>query len=539
MHMKIYDAICGNEGFRQKFPDIIENLLNSQNGTQQKHKFETELEDSQAAHALRILATLADKGNYSVLKQMKTGATNLIIKNIEAFVIQIIASDRWSKKYGGSTFDLVLALPELSKIIAVSARDVEIPMDPIIPRLSKVQLQNVHLYCFFNRAHAVRGRRISSIMDENSNYKVNPVHFRSFMRTCEDIETIGRGMALSYFTPFVTLGGLRLGFFFALIGEVTDSGWVRSPTGFGFSMDQVRLTLTDKTGNLEIRMNNEIFVESLNNPMQPKTITIKNPLDLSKSNEKVFVVGVWVLGKAYPEIAFLTLLENNLTLETWCITSFLNTHRKIPRNLIDKIGGERLVEIASKDTGFIFNTNIWTYYKERVWPKELFCAIVDNGFIYHLQLPVALKYGASYWDFKVWTNKISRFFKVNPHLLELYRSDKPLDLFKKMHSILEKEKKAATKYPIENQQTPMISFFSTKKFEITHLAMSLSKLGYTAWDLFSPEWDNGGYALEKMWLHASSGHLPTLNELFSALSFILSMRGEVKVPAEASRGKQN
>ena len=84
----------------------------------------------------------------------------------------------------------------------------------------------------------------------------------------------------------------------------------------------------------------------------------------------------------------------------------------------------------------------------------------------------------------------------------------------------------------------MVSFFTRKKFDIVNVAASLSQRGYTVWDLFSPEWNNGGYPLERRWLHLSHkeeytvpGQKSSVNELLSALTFILSMRMEVKIPA--------
>lgn len=214
LHMKLYDAICGNENFRQNFPDIINELITDQKSCSQRLRQDAGKNNSEVAHAMRILANLAEKGNIIILNQMKNAATSLIIdKNIEALIVQVIPSDRWSKEFGGATYDLLLAIPELAKIIAVSTRDMDVSLEPMIPRLSKVRLQNVHLYGFFNRAHAVKGRRIYTA-EEKTVFPIIPDDFKSFMRTCEDARTIGKGMALNYFTPFETLDGLNLGFFF-------------------------------------------------------------------------------------------------------------------------------------------------------------------------------------------------------------------------------------------------------------------------------------------------------------------------------------
>ena len=542
MHMKIYDAICGNEKFRLDFPEIVDNLIRDQKLAIERLRQDAGKYNSEVAHALRILANLTEKGNITILDQLRNAATSLIInESIDALVVQVIPSDRWSKEFGGASYDLLLAIPELSKIIAISTRDMDVPLEPMIPRLTKVRLQNVHLYGFFNRAHAVKGRRIYTPSKEKICYPLIPNDFMPFMRTCEDAQTIGKAMALNYFTPFETLDGLNLGFFFTLVGKVTNTKWVSSPDGIGSTLDQVWLTLTDKTGSLDARISTEVFTESLESPAQPRKIDIIDPLDLATTNETVFVIGAWILGKPFPEIAFLSLIDDALGMETWRVISFLNSHRKVPQNFIEKEIGESQAEVARSKTNCVFRTGEWSYYKEEAWPSGIFSAMEQNGFNYRLDLSEALKYGASYLEYKVWSQNISHFFTVNPHLIALYRSKTPMDLFKKTHTIPQKEKEAAIKYPTTIQvKSRMIPFSTRKRIDIIHVAVSLSQLGYTVWDLFSPEWNNGGYPLERRWLHLSHkeeysvpGQKSSVNELLSALTFILSMRMEVRIPEAA------
>ncbi len=541
MHMKIYDAICGNEKFRLEFPEIINELIMDPKSAPSRIRQDVGKYNSEVAHALRILTNLAEKGNVTILDQMRNAASCLIIdKGVDALVIQIIPTDRWSKEFGGASYDLLLAIPELSKIIAISTRELDVPIEPMIPRLTKIRLQNIHLYGFFNRARCVKGRRIYTSSKEKLCYPSIPKDFMPYMRTCDDARDIGRGMALNYFTPFETLDGLNLGFFFTFVGKVTNTKWVSSPDGRGSILDQVWLTLTDKTASLDARISTEVFTESLASPAQPKKISIADPLELAKTNEQVFIIGAWILGKQFPEIAFLSLIDDTLEAQTWQVISFLNSHRKVPRNYIEREIGKSQLEVAKNETNCVFMTKDWIYYKEEPWPHGIFSAIEKNNFNYKLDLAEALKY-VQYSEYTEWSKKISHFFAANPHLLALYRSETPIDLFKKLHSVPQKEKESATKYQATIQvSTRMVPFSTTKKLDIIQVATSLSKLGYTAWDLFTPEWNNGGYPLEKRWLnlsHKKECAIPdqksSVNELLSALTFILSMRMEVRIPEAA------
>ena len=535
MHMKIYDATCRNEKFRERMPDIIDDLIENPEESRQRLKSDAGKGDSLVAHALRILVALSEKGNTTILAQMRDANARVIMDEpVEAIVLQMMASDRWSKEFGESTYDLILALPQWSNVIAISTTEAEIPTDPIIPRLDKVTLENVHLYSFFNRAHAVRGRRVSSFEKQNNN-SINLNQFKPFMRTCKDIETIGNGLALRYFTPFFTGEGLRLGFFFALICRATSVDSIRSATGFGVTPDQVALTLSDYSGCLKARLNTEVFRESLNNPKQRTDVKLKDPMDLSDFKGSILIVGVWMLGRDYPEIAFLGLLEDDFEPAAWEALSYMNSHRKLSLGHLQGILDENHVDNACRNTGCIIKTDEWVYYKEESWPIEIFLAMEENGFPYELSLPDALKHGASHWAWKVWSKQIRRFFHINPHLLELYRSKVPLDVFRKMHEFSEKEKEAAVKLTVRvEKKAVLIPFSSRERTKILNVSRSLSTLGYTAWDLFSPEWENGGYALERRWLHLRSRQKKvSLDEITSALLFILSMRGEVRIPQEA------
>ena len=536
-HMKLYDAVCGSEEFWQRIPDIIDELIENSEAARQRLRSEAGRGDSLVAHALRILVALSEKGNIAILAQMRDAAARVIMDEpVEALVLQVMASDRWSREFGESTYDLVLALPEWSKVIAISTTEAEIPTDPMVPRLAKVRLENVHLYSFFNRAHAVRGRRVSSV-EKHGNDSVNLNQLKPFMRTCADIETIGNGLALRFFTPFFTTEGLRLGFFFASICRITSGEWIRSPTGFGVTPEQVGLTLCDYSGCLKARMNTEIFRESMDNPMQRSDIKLKDPMDLCNFNGSILIVGVWILGRGYPEIAFFDLLGDGFEPATWEVLSYMNSHRKLSHGQIQGVLDESSIDSACKETNCVLKTKEWVYYKEEFWPTEIFLAMEANGFPYELELPDALEFGASHWMWKFWSNRILRFFRINPHLLELYRSKAPLDTFEQMHKLPEEEKEAISRLTLEVIErpkitSPLVHFTSTNKAKILCVSQALSSLGYLARDVFLL--DNGGFDLYNRWEYVRSRlKKPISDKMTSALLFILSMKGEVHIPQEA------
>jgi hypothetical protein len=200
--MKLYYALCENENLRRSFSEIINQLIENPIATQERLKLQSRnVKEPLTAHALRILATLSEKNDDNkLISQFRDATLKLEISEpIDAFVFQVMLSDRWLKHDQKYTYDLILAVPILSKTIAISATEAEISMDPIIPRLAKVSLDHVHLYSFFNRAHAVKGRRITS----KESKEITFAQLKPFMRTCNDIEIIGKGVDLPFLHLFL------------------------------------------------------------------------------------------------------------------------------------------------------------------------------------------------------------------------------------------------------------------------------------------------------------------------------------------------
>lgn len=424
--MKLYNAILENDKLREELPAILTELTVNPVVEQQSLKLKARVNPNSAtSHALRILANLSERGNTAILSQLSGAALMYNISQpLEGIVIQEVISDRWSKHNWNSTFDFILAIPEISKVIAVSTTEAEI--QPDIPRLAKVRLENAHLYTFFNRAHAVKGRRVTSA--EYSGKILDANEFKPFMRTCSDIEAIAKGETLGFFTPFATNDGLRLGFFFTLVCKVNSVETVRSPSGAGVTFDQVSLVLYDFSGCLRIRLSTEVFRESMENPIQRSRVQFNDPLDLEHSTAPVLVIGVWILGQEYPDVLFLGVPELDKGIEIWEALAFMNSHRKLPYSTLLTITTKEAVEQACKQSNNLLKINEWIYFLEDGWPKEIFLSMEKNNFPNFLKLADALAFGASYQEYKVWSERILRFLRLNPHLLSLYRSKIPVIL---------------------------------------------------------------------------------------------------------------
>ncbi len=428
MHMKLYNALRENEKLRNEIPNIIEDLIkNPEKGRRDLKLQAKEYPNSLTSHALRILANLSEKGNNAILAQFEKGISKFDIADpVEGIILQAVISDRWLKHACDSAFDLIIALPDLSRVIAISTTEAEIVIDPIIPRLTKVRLEKAHLYSFFNRAHAVKGRRVATSENKNGNV-VGDKQLKPFIRTCSDAESIGRGTNLSFFTPFLTNNGLKLGFFFALICRVNSVEPVCSPEGIGITLDQVDLILYDFSGCLKARLSTEIFIESMENPSQQDGLKLDDPFDLKNVSRAIWVVGAWILGQDFPEVLFLGLPKDDLGTEIWEVLAFMNSRRKVSYAYLVDVLSKDVVERACRETNNLLKIREWVYYIEDGWPKEIFLALEKNGFPHTLTLPDALEFGASYWVYKYWSNRILRFLRINPHILEHYRSMEPLN----------------------------------------------------------------------------------------------------------------
>ena len=155
-YSRIYKAVIQKNG-----SEIIGNAIShARNNVDESELFpdsETNKLSRDTYMGLRDVEFLIRRGYYDLLEPLEKNKDRLIIKDvIEGIVLRIEGTDRWEKYDGKQSYDIVLAIPKWSRVVAVSTTEI-LPRELIakIKLFDSILLENFHYYDLFNRLHGV------------------------------------------------------------------------------------------------------------------------------------------------------------------------------------------------------------------------------------------------------------------------------------------------------------------------------------------------------------------------------------------------
>jgi hypothetical protein len=347
--------------------------------------------------------------------------------DFSGIVLQLIESHRWQKKYGSQVYDIVIAIPEFMKTIALSTTEIltQVPVDQfqIYDRLT---LSNFHLYPFFNRAHAVRGREASHLDVGTRLHDLGKLKF--LLRTSLHAKIIGTSHRLAMFTPLDTLEGFRLGFYFATVCKVSKVRSVRSAGGYGFDLSQSEIDFEDDYGKLTARMSVEAFRRSVEDNIQRQwTLGIDDPSDLEKYRGWLLVVAAWFLADKLPYVAFLGFLGDDPAIRRYSALAYVNSVRKMrASDFKSQFSSSQELPLAN-----VMRIGDYVYYKEDFWPDTLFKVLIESK-MKDLSFSEALRLRIRLDEYHEFCVNMRRLFGMRNDLETLYFSESPEEDFKRI-----------------------------------------------------------------------------------------------------------
>jgi len=165
--MVLYDAVCTADEARELLPRVAAKVAEDMPSADAIVEAERpRATKTISKRALGLLKLLGRRQCENIIRQLAApDVSTRLSADFDGIVLQLIESGRWERKFGRTrVFDMVIAAPEFMKTIALSTTEIEtaVPVDrfQIYDRLT---LSNFHVYPFFNRAHAVRGREASRV----------------------------------------------------------------------------------------------------------------------------------------------------------------------------------------------------------------------------------------------------------------------------------------------------------------------------------------------------------------------------------------
>jgi len=424
--MVFYDAVCTAEEARELLPRVAEKV--SQDTQSVESVVDEERQQVSKAisrRTLGLLKLLAQRRCDHVIRQLASPSVSKSFSaDFSGIVLQLIESSRWQKKYGRHVYDIVIAAPDLAKTIALSTTEIltEIPVDQfkIYDRLT---LSNFHVYPFFNRAHAVRGREASHVDVGTRLHDLSKLKF--LLRTSLHAKMIGTSHRLSMFTPLDTLEGFRLGFYFATVCKAVRVKSVRGAGGYGFDLNQVEIDFQDSYGALTARMSVENFRRSVEDDVQHQWILgIEDPSDLETYKGWLLVIAVWFFADTLPYVAFLGFLGNDPAIQRYSALAYVNSVRKMKESDFNsRFGSLQEVSLAN-----IIRIADYVYYKEDAWPDTLFRILIESR-MRNLSFSEALRFKIPLEEYQEFCVKVGRLFEMRNDIETLYFSESPEDDF--------------------------------------------------------------------------------------------------------------
>lgn len=426
--MVLYDAVCTADEARELIPRVAAKVAEDI----QSADAVVEAERPQATktiskRALGLLKLLGRRQCGNIIRQLAApDVSTRLSADFDGIVLQLIESGRWEKKFGRTrVFDMVIAAPEFMKTIALSTTEIEtaVPVDQfqIYDRLT---LSNFHVYPFFNRAHAVRGREASRVDVGTRLQDLGRLRF--LLRTSLHAKQIGTSRRLCMFTPLDTLEGFRLGFYFAMVCRPLKVSSVRGAGGYGYDLSQAEVSFEDEYGTLDAKMSVEVFRRSVEDPLQKAyTAGLSDLLDLEGYKGWMLVVAVWFFADALPYVAFAGFLGNDPAIRRYSALAYINSVRKIEASEYRSRFASLQPPLAN-----VVGIGEHFYYKEDGWPDKLFKILIETN-MKNLRFSETLRLGISLKEYQEFCVKMRGLFNMRADLEALYFSPNPEDDFSK------------------------------------------------------------------------------------------------------------
>ena len=555
-HARIYRAFLQKNG-----RSIISNTIKMLESGENKEQILNELGanvSNDISIAINDLSYL-NNNNYldKVSNTYKTNHVDNFTSNITGILLQVIANQRWSKKYdtGTGQFDMILAIPKWSRVVSLSTSEIssqyasEISSQyesKKIEQFDILTLDNFKMQYPFNKLHGLRGRKI--LLDHTSNTeKIITLRKLNFIsRTIQDLQLLMNSTKLQTFTliPDTTFR-LRLGLCFLTVCKITDI--VTNKKNSGLDLNNYILTVSDPTGHMKCRLsidNNSSGLwhklksgwlqTELNRYLNINTnenIKFDSPTKLN-NNMHFMIFGNWYLGDDYANISTIIPIQTNSIPDLPYIIEYMNTRKKIKFNDYNNLFKNNLsllnynLKNMLKQNIIVDKNSETVYYKEDDWDSEIFLELLDHDFK-KPSLSIRSKYGIR--EFNDMYKIINEYLIINQNYKKVYQSK---DFEQSIEKIYDIQKFDTVKYDENDEDDILFQIDDWRKYN-EPLSSLLIKLNHTTDELFN--WSNGNKMLYNKWVNhenknKSITHDLRTHNIKSALYFIFQARGTVYIP---------
>ena len=576
-YARVYKAVLQHRG-QLLIPDTIKKLEAGANREDVLSGIRDTKLSRDVYYGIHQLIFMKENNRLEFLHKLTTkdGITP-ITESLDTVLLQLIQSDRWSKRFKHDVlnFDLILAVPKWSRVVSLSTSEIA-PAELLqsIKQFDTLQLHGYHFYDFFNKLHGVTGRTVTIESKDDAGRIKNLARLSYLFRSCADLRMIAKSGNLRLFTAVPsTSNELRVGMFFMMVCKIGNARETRVSDGSGINLSGYTITLSDHTGTVDARLNtspaqgsmwrnladghlrDEISGYLLSGSVEMNGLKtgykhvdapdFGHPQDLEKHNGSFLVMGSWFLGDDMANVTFVTPLRGQADTKKFSMLSYMNTRKRVPLGSLSKEFGIDQRHLSQPKPYSEFSSIVldskreWAYYAEQHWAKDVFLLLLENN----LERPEASKVirsGISVKKFYDQGREILRFFGLNDELKNLYLPGgkglaeiyKPLEYQPKI--IVPPGSKKFIRSVSPRAIEKALGIMPVKGWKnVERLCVQIKEHDFVPEEVF--RWGNGGSVLENSWERLRQKNWRSTNdmalaEIRSALRYIYQARGMVFVP---------
>ena len=189
-------------------------------------KYATQRPSDQVYDALKCVYETNKAGYPQLLSHLKNDPGSFQMRKMSAVLLQIDENERWKKMYDakGTQFDLLLAVPALSRIVSVSTTNLGPKGRKNIPKpFDALSVGMYGFYKSFNKLHGTSHRSIT-VVKQTAMEKSNTFDSVKFiLYTIQDAKTLAGCSNMELFAPHVINEKLVLGFTFLCVCKISQT----------------------------------------------------------------------------------------------------------------------------------------------------------------------------------------------------------------------------------------------------------------------------------------------------------------------------
>ncbi len=433
-YAKIYNGMLQHNGatFVSKY---VANLKDGATPDKFIEGHATQRPSDQVYDALKQVYEIWQAGYLHLLSHLKNDSGSFTMRNMRAVVLQIDENERWKKMYDveGTQFDLLLAVPLLSRIVSVSTSKIG---KGVKNAPKPFDVLNINMYGFyggFNKLHGTSHRSISAVKqaDVEKTETFDSVKFA--FRTIGDAKMLAGCSNMGLFALHMLNERLILGLNFLCICKIShaesSSATMYAPAG------SAEFLLSDESDSVRAIMSPEALKLSAKLAGTPEKLGMCSGSIRDEKLEKfkdleniegyfVFLCS-WSMGSNMPVIMCAMPLGENLPYRRLYVEALMNTRRKLGPDDLNYLAGVDTAKIVQESEHLAADrSGRWVYYKDPKWDGDALSFLAARDFK-KPKLSEVFKSGLSRAALNECYSMTDAYFRCNAFVKNLYCSDDP------------------------------------------------------------------------------------------------------------------